>query len=293
MSNLIPFQFNTSSIRVVTTDDGEILFVARDVAVALGYANAPDAVSKHCKKAKSLKELGCAKHAPHANQELAKLDLQTKLIPESDVYRLTLRSKLESAETFQDWLVEEVIPSIRKTGGYSVQPPKELTRLELLQMAMDSEMAKQALQIEHDKALLQVETQAQEIEVLEPKAQALDRLSAAEGSMNITAAAKVLKMQPTHLFKFLSEKRWIYKRAGGKTWLGYQDKIQTGYLEHHSTEVSRTDGTKKVVEQVLVTAKGLAKLSTMLNAQPSLLDRAISLVTGKRNGLVSMNGGAK
>ena len=133
----------------------------------------------------------------------------------------------------------------------------------------------------------------EEVAILEPKAQALDRLSAADGSMNITAAAKVLKMQPTHLFKLLSEKRWIYKRVGGKTWLGYQDKIQAGYLEHHSTEVSRTDGTKKVVEQVLVTAKGLTKLSTLLNTQPTLLDRAISLVTGKRNGLVVIKGGAK
>lgn len=168
MSNLTPFQFNASTIRVITADDGEILFVARDVAVTLGYANAPDAVSKHCKKAKSLKELGYAKHAPYTNQELAKLDQQTKLIPESDVYRLTLRSKLESAETFQDWLVEDVIPTIRKTGSYSVAKPK--TALELAK--------EQVLLLEQiEQANIKIEEQNEEISILEPKAQALDRLS--------------------------------------------------------------------------------------------------------------------
>ena len=169
--------------------------------------------------------------------------------------------------------------------------PQTLSEALLLagQLAADNEQ----LEAKNALALAQVETQAQEIEILEPKAQALDRLSSAEGSMNITAAAKVLKMQPSQLFKFLSEKRWIYRSAGGKAWLGYQDRIRSGYLEHNPTTVKRPDGSEKVVEQVLVTAKGLAKLSTMLNTQPTLLDRAISLVTGKRNGLVVMKGSAK
>lgn len=85
-------------------------------------------------------------------------------------------------------IAKEVIPSIRETGGYSVQPPKELTRLELIQMAMDAELAKQALQI-------QVDTQAQEIEILEPKAQALDRLENSDGTLNVTEASSETRTQ--------------------------------------------------------------------------------------------------
>lgn len=127
MPNLMPFQFNTSSIRVVTTDDGEILFVASDIAITLGYTNPPKAVRDHCKKAKSLIDIDGTNRSVQQNQELAKLDPKTKLIPESDVYRLTLRSKLESAEAFQDWLVEDVIPNIRKTGSYTAPQAKQPT----------------------------------------------------------------------------------------------------------------------------------------------------------------------
>jgi prophage antirepressor-like protein len=104
-------KFDVRTIQI----NGDVLFVAKDVAVALGYANTVDAVGKHCKHAKSLIDLGVANRDP--------LDPQTKLIPESDVYRMTLRSKLPSADKFQDWVCEEVLPSIRKTGSYNYQPP--------------------------------------------------------------------------------------------------------------------------------------------------------------------------
>lgn len=67
-------------------------------------------------------------------------------------------------------------------------------------------------------------------------------------------------MRPKDLFAWLQAKRWIYRRPGG-SWLGYQDKVQTGYLEHKLTTVQRADGSEKVTEQVRVTAKGLTKLA--------------------------------
>lgn len=82
--------------------------------------------------------------------------------------------------------------------------------------------------------------------------------------MRITNAAKYLQVQPKSLFKLMSENRWIYRRAGGKAWLAYQDKIQQGLLEHKVTTVERSDGSEKVVAQALVTSKGLTKLSKML-----------------------------
>ncbi|EIC83968.1 phage antirepressor KilAC domain-containing protein [Serratia sp. M24T3] len=102
------------------------------------------------------------------------------------------------------------------------------------------------------------------VEEMKPDVEALDRIAKADGSMCITNAAKHLQVQPKFLFKMMSEGHWIYRRAGGKTWLAYQDRIQSGILEHKVTTVERSDGSEKVVEQVLVTAKGLTKLSKML-----------------------------
>lgn len=89
------------------------------------------------------------------------------------------------------------------------------------------------------------------------------------GSMCITDAAKALQVQPqVTLFPYLSGvAKWIYRRAGGKGWLGYQDKVQQGLVEHKVTEVTRGDGTKKLTEHVLITSKGLAKLSQIFTQQ--------------------------
>lgn len=101
-----------------------------------------------------------------------------------------------------------------------------------------------------------------------PKVEAFDRLATAtEGAMNLTNAAKHLQMQPRAFNQFLFANGWIYKRTIGSAWIAYQDKLQRGYLEHKAHPVTQSDGTEKIYPQVLVTAKGLAKLSTMLNKE--------------------------
>lgn len=101
-----------------------------------------------------------------------------------------------------------------------------------------------------------------------PKVEAFDRLATAtEGAMNLTNAAKHLQMQPRAFNQFLFAHGWIYKRTVGSAWIAYQDKLQHGYLEHKAHSVTQPDGTEKIYPQVLVTAKGLAKLSTMLNKE--------------------------
>ena len=98
--------------------------------------------------------------------------------------------------------------------------------------------------------------------IAEPKAAALDRMSAADGDMTITNAAKVLKMRPSDLFAYLSQQKWIYKRNGVGGWIGYQDKVQSGYLTHGEYRYeSKSTGVEKLVAQVYVTPKGLAKLA--------------------------------
>lgn len=105
------------------------------------------------------------------------------------------------------------------------------------------------------------------VEVLEPKAQALNRLTVADGCMNPTVAAKNLQVRPKQLFDYLKQNKWIYRRAGAKHNSAYQEKIQQGLLKHKVTIVEREDGTEKVVEQVLVTAKGLAKLASIFTQE--------------------------
>ncbi len=86
--------------------DGKEYFVANDVAKALGYSVPKDAVARHCKGALKQRYL-----TEGGEQEI-------KFIPEGDVYRLIIRSKLPKAEEFEKWVFDEVLPSIRKTGGY-------------------------------------------------------------------------------------------------------------------------------------------------------------------------------
>ncbi len=106
------------------------------------------------------------------------------------------------------------------------------------------------------------------VQELLPEAAALERISKADGSLNITEAAKALQVRPKDLFDYLSQNGWTYKRTGSSNWLGYQSKTMAGLLEHKVTTVLRSDGSEKVTEQVRVTPKGLTKLSALI--QPAM-----------------------
>ncbi|WP_143047708.1 phage antirepressor KilAC domain-containing protein [Variovorax sp. YR266] len=105
----------------------------------------------------------------------------------------------------------------------------------------------------------------EQVETMTPKVEALTRIALADGSMCIQSAAKHLQIQPKKLFLWLSEHEWIYRRAGGTGWLGYQSRIQSGLLEHKVNTVSRSDGSEKMVEQCRITPRGLSKLAELLN----------------------------
>lgn len=116
----------------------------------------------------------------------------------------------------------------------------------------------------YTEKVLTLESQVQE---MKPDVDALHRIAKSDGGTCITTAAKDLRIRPKDLFAYLGANGWIYRRAGGKSWLAYQSKIQSGLLEHKVTVISRGDGSEKTVEQVLVTPKGLAKLSQLLTQQ--------------------------
>lgn len=93
----------------VTINNGIPMFSAIDVAKSLGYSDSDQAIRAHCKKSESIFVL-------HGDGKPGGTSM--KFIPESDVFRLIMSSKLPEAEKFQDWVFEEVLPSIRETGGY-------------------------------------------------------------------------------------------------------------------------------------------------------------------------------
>lgn len=96
-------------VRIIMNESNEPLFCAKDVAAALGYSDTADATQRHCKSGKKV-------FHPHENGVGG---VNMVYIPEKDVYRLIMRSNLPDAEKFQDWVCEEVLPSIRKHGIYA------------------------------------------------------------------------------------------------------------------------------------------------------------------------------
>jgi hypothetical protein len=104
-------QDHLSDVRTVEID-GELWFVANDVCRVLGYKYPKDAVSRHCKPK------GAMKHLLPTSGGMQ----ETTLINEGNLYRLIVKSQLPSADAFETWIFEEVIPSIRKTGSYTALP---------------------------------------------------------------------------------------------------------------------------------------------------------------------------
>lgn len=106
------------------------------------------------------------------------------------------------------------------------------------------------------------------VAVQAPKVETHDRIAAAEGSLCMRDAAKVLQMRPIDLRNWLIVNRWIYGRPGHSGWLAYQDRIQQGVMCHKVSTVQRADGTEKVVEQPRITPKGLTRIGNELAKSP-------------------------
>ena len=141
-----------------------------------------------------------------------------------------------------------------------------LPPVDILRMAL-------GLSEERDALRAQATQQQATIATLEPKAQALDRISNGQGDRCITDAAKILKMKPSELFDWLSKRGWIYRRPNGGAWIAYQDRIDGGFLANKVLTLPGkaviVDGRRevkpdRVVDCLKVTPKGLAHLSQLL-----------------------------
>ena len=153
--------------------------------------------------------------------------------------------------------------------------------VQVLLTASRTEILRMALGLSEERDALRAQAHQQEatIATLEPKAQALDRLSDATGNHCITDAAKVLGMKPSALFDWLAKRAWIYRRPNGSAWIAYQDRVDAGFLVNKvltlagrpMVEHGRVVGTlpDKVVDRLLITPKGLAHLAQLLNQAAS------------------------
>lgn len=222
-------------MRAFLDPDGTPWMCAPDLTKALGYANGPDAVAKHCK------EKGIAKrYTPTAGG--------TQLITwlsEANLYRLVLRSKLPDAERFQDWVVEDVLPSIRRTGKYdSAAALLPQTMPEALRMLADSYEQNSKMSVALQDA--------------EPKIRYYDVVADCKDAVPMRDVAQVLGIKNlgrNKLFEWL-RKQNILDRENQP----YQAYINRGYFRVVQRAYDKPDGSAGVSKTTMVLQKGIEYL---------------------------------
>ncbi len=250
MHELLSNMFEGHEVRTAIKKDQTIWFVLKDICEAIGISDYHQAGGRLRENQRGM----CVVPTPSGNQEMT-------VISESGLYSVVLKSRSPKAQPFQEWVEDVVLPAIRKHGQFNAAENDNATGIDVRDPRQLVNIAMQLIDVNQELTDEVLKTRTQLAEA-QPKVEALERLTVADGSFNITTSAKLLQVQPKKLFKHLSENKWIYRRAGQKNWLGYQDKIQSGLLEHKiTTVVDATTGDDRVYEQVKVTAKGLARLA--------------------------------
>lgn len=227
--------------------DGEPWFVAADLAKILGYRDASNAVRNLRDAWKGAHEMS----TPGGLQELT-------IVSEPGVYRLIMRSNLPAAERFQDWLAEEVIPQIRKTGRYGVQ--KELSRVEFAEMLLESEKAREKERV--DRLLAEAQNKALAAGRREdaPKVFAYHALMDSSGTVSVAEAAQIINVPgigQNNFFKLLRDQEIIIP---GKT-RPYQQYIDRGWFVMRAGRGKPTTDSWEQVHTTRVTPKGLEALA--------------------------------
>lgn len=240
MSNVIKIFENNEfgSLRTLTDEHGRIMFCGKDVASALGYSNTKDAIRRHCR-------WGVKHDLPHPQSPARTIEMV--FIPEGDVYRLISHSRLPSAEKFESWIFDEVLPTIRRTGGYVANEDmfvdnylpfldesyRNLFRLQMIAINQLNE------RIRHDKPLVEFANQ----------------VAGTDNLIDMNAMAKLAREEniPVGRNKLFDR----LKRMGVlmSNNLPYQQYIDRGYFAVKES-VFEVDGLKKTYQQTLVTGKG-------------------------------------
>lgn len=218
--------------------EGEPWFVGKDVAQTLGYSNTKDALARHVDDEDKRQEDGVVILDPMGREQ------HPTIINESGLYSLVLSSKLPTAKAFKRWITSEVIPSIRKNGGY-IAGQAELSPEELMARAL---MVAQKTLAERDARIsaLTVENQ-----IMAPKAEYFDDLVDRNLLTSFRETAKQLEVKEKAFIAFLLEKKFIYRDKKGKL-MPYAEK-NNGLFEVKEcfNEKTQWSGT-----QTMITPKG-------------------------------------
>lgn len=234
-------------VRIAMNENEEPLFCLADVAKALGYNRPADAVSQHCK--------GVVILPTPTNGGIQEM----KYGKESEVYRLTMKSKLPDAEKFQDWVCDEVLPSIRKHGAYMTQETleKALTSPDfLIQLATNLKEEKQKRIEAEQKAELAEQT----IKSNAPKVLFADAVSTSQRSCLVAELAKILQQNGVNigqnrLFAWMRENGYLCSK-GQYYNQPTQKAMDLGLFELKQTTINKPDGSILVSTTTKVTGKG-------------------------------------
>ena len=233
-------------VRVVE-QGGEPWFVGKDVAEILGYSDLNKAVAMHVEDDdKKLND----KTSPSFGQR------GTTLINESGLYSLILSSKLPDAKKFKHWVTAEVLPAIRKTGGY-IAGSEKMSDAELMAKAV---LVAQATIKERDARIKELESDTQR---MKPKEIFADAVSASDQTILIGDLAKLIKQNghdigQKRMFEWLRNNGYLIKRQGADYNSPTQRAMELGLFRIKETAVTHSDGHVTVSKTVKVTGKGQA-----------------------------------
>lgn len=234
------------------TDDDKTLFCASDVAKMLGYAKPRNAIATHCK--------GALKRGIPTKGGIQ----EALFIPEGDVYRLIAHSKLPSAEKFESWVFDEVLPSIRKRGGYIIGQENMSDDDFIAKALILANKKLETLTLKNAEQQKVITQQSQEIEVMKPKARYYDIVLACEDLITITVIAKDYGMSAEAMNDYLHKKRIQYKRDG--VWVLYQEYCNKGYTGTKTHTYFNSKGESAAKIHTYWTQKGRLFLYDILKA---------------------------
>ena len=241
------FEFDSQVLRTVTVD-GETLFCGKDAATILGYANTKSALARHAK--------GSARRYP---LETAGGTQKFKFITEPDLYRLVTHSKLPTAEKFEHWVFEEVLPSIRKTGAYGVQVTADqiLGNIDAYIGVLEA-----AKTLKQDNERLQIENTAQKqtLEEQAPKVLFAEAVESSSDSILIGELAKMMRGQgidigQNRLFEWMRQEGYLCTKGEMQN-VPTQRAMDLGLFQIKKTAVMLPNGKTRVVGTPKVTGKG-------------------------------------
>lgn len=224
-------------IRTISDENDEPWFVGKDVADILQYSNTRDALARHVDKED---KADVAIHDGRQNRN------QT-IINESGLYSLIFSSKMEKAREFKRWVTAEVLPAIRRDGGYMVASQGESDE-EILARAMI--IANKSI----ERLKLESKQKDQIIGELKPKADYVDKILQNKSLIKISSIAKDYGMSGRKMNELLHELKIQYKQ--GEQWLLYANIQDKGYTSSETHEYPKKDGTTDVRLLTKWTQKG-------------------------------------